>query len=176
MLALENVAEPGYLTEKLVNAQASGAVPVYYGDSRAAIKVFKKESFVDAFTEWANLGVTPQSPPSNADWFALAQRIVAIDRDATLYASYTNHESVLQDYPELEVFGVNEDGSSQFEKHNQYPNEPFPLLNRLVTDQTDSGSGTTGDTVRKLRTLFPRKFEKLTANAAAAAAIGQARF
>jgi|TARA_B110000967_G_scaffold203972_1_gene245565 hypothetical protein len=34
VLALENVAEPGYLTEKLVNAQASGAVPVYYGDSR----------------------------------------------------------------------------------------------------------------------------------------------
>jgi len=121
---------------------------------RAAIKVFKKESFVDAFTEWANLGVTPQSPPSDADWFALAQRIVAIDRDATLYASYTNHESVLQDYPELEVFGVNEDGSSQFEKHNQYPNEPFPLLNRLVTDQTDSGSGTTGDTVRNSECCF----------------------
>jgi hypothetical protein len=39
-------------TEKLVNAMASGAVPVYYGDSRAARKVFKKGTFVDVLEIW----------------------------------------------------------------------------------------------------------------------------
>ena len=166
VLALENVAEPGYLTEKLVNAQASGAVPVYYGDSRAARKVFKKDSFVDAFEEWSKLGVTPQSPPSDEDWDKLAQRIVEIDRDPELYNKYTGHESVLQDYPELEEYGVSEDGSSSFEKTVQYPNEPFPLLNRLLSDQTDEGSGTTGEAMRKIRAMFPEVFEKLTGGAA----------
>jgi hypothetical protein len=52
VLALENSAEPGYVTEKLVNAMASGAVPVYYGDSRAARKVFKKGTFVDVLEIW----------------------------------------------------------------------------------------------------------------------------
>jgi hypothetical protein len=81
VLALENVAEPGYLTEKLVNAQASGAVPIYYGDSRAARKVFKKDSYVDAFSEWRKMGVTPSSPPSVEDWRRLAERVAEIDKD-----------------------------------------------------------------------------------------------
>ena len=159
VLALENVDEPGYLTEKLVNAQASGAVPIYYGDSRAARKVFKKDSFVDAFAEWRAMGVTPQSPPSDADWHALAERVAAIDRDEALYAAYAQHDSVVQDYPETEG---TEKGEGAFEKTVHYPNETFPLINRPLEQQTDAGSGASGEAVRKIRELFPTKFARLT--------------
>ena len=40
VMAFESAAEPGYVTEKLAETLASGAVPIYYGDSRAARKVF----------------------------------------------------------------------------------------------------------------------------------------
>lgn len=159
VLALENVAEPGYLTEKLVNAQASGAVPIYYGDSRAARKVFKKDSFVDAFAEWRAMGVTPQSPPSDEDWRKLAERVVEIDRDEALYNTYAAHDSVVQDYPEGEATLR---GEEAFVKTVNYPNEPFPLINRPLDMQTDAGSGASGEAVRKIRELFPRKFARLT--------------
>ena len=162
VLALENVAEPGYLTEKLVNAQASGAVPIYYGDSRAARKVFKKDSYVDAFAEWRAMGVTPGSPPSVEDWRRLAERVVEIDRDEALYDAYSKHDSVVQDYPEGED-GAAELGEGAFEKNVHYPNEPFPLIGRPLEQQTDAFSGASGEAVRKIRELFPSKFARLTA-------------
>jgi len=165
VLALENVAEPGYLTEKLVNAFASGAVPVYYGDSRAARKVFKKESFVDAFEEWTRLGVTPSVPPSDEDWETLARRIVEIDRDPESYRRFVNRDSVLQDYPEGETW-------PSFEKTVHYPNEPFPLVNRALADQTDGGSGASGEAVRKLRALFPEKVRKVAETAGGGVSAG----
>jgi hypothetical protein len=162
VLALENVAEPGYLTEKLVNAQASGAVPIYYGDSRAARKVFKKDSYVDAFSEWRKMGVTPSSPPSVEDWRRLAERVAEIDKDEALYESYAKHDSVVQDYPEGED-GVAEEGEGEFEKTVHYPNEPFPLIGRALEQQTDLLSGASGEAVKKIRELFPSKFARLTA-------------
>ena len=134
-------------------------MPIYYGDSRAARKVFKKDSFVDAFAEWRAMGVTPQSPPSDADWRALAERVAAIDRDEALYDSYARHDSVVQDYPENE--GA-EKGEGAFVKTEHYPNEPFPLINRPLEQQTDEGSGASGEAVRKIRELFPKKFARLT--------------
>ena len=52
VMAMENSAEVGYVTEKLPNALAAGAVPIYYGDSVAARKIFKEEAYVDVLRVW----------------------------------------------------------------------------------------------------------------------------
>jgi hypothetical protein len=43
---MENNAMPGYITEKILNVYASGAVPVYWGDSVVG-EFFNKDSFID---------------------------------------------------------------------------------------------------------------------------------
>ena len=114
VLALENSAEPGYVTEKLVNAMASGAVPVYYGDSRAARKVFKRGTFVDVLEIWRLKGhvpgdpEVPGSPPTEADWDVIADYVVAIDRDPDLYAKFFAHSNALNE--DTRVGGVRRRG------------------------------------------------------------------
>lgn len=46
VFAMENNAMPGYITEKILNVYASGAVPVYWGDSVVS-EFFNKDSFID---------------------------------------------------------------------------------------------------------------------------------
>jgi len=47
ILAVENSCNKGYITEKIFNAYASGAIPVFYGDSETAKKLFNPKSFID---------------------------------------------------------------------------------------------------------------------------------
>ena len=47
VITMENSEEIGYLTEKLSNSLAGGGVPVYFGDSKAAMRVFDYRSYVD---------------------------------------------------------------------------------------------------------------------------------
>jgi hypothetical protein len=44
---MENCRKPGYVTEKIMNAFHSGAVPVYWGSEEVA-RFFNKRAFVDA--------------------------------------------------------------------------------------------------------------------------------
>jgi hypothetical protein len=154
VMAFENAAEPGYVTEKLAEALASGAVPIYYGDSRAARKVFRREAYVDVFETWGELGIVPANPPSREDWDAIAKRVVAIDRDPERYAAYAGVADVLNKTPELETYG---EGPDAFEKGTHYPNEPFPLPGRTLEDQTDEHSGATREAVEKLKKIFEPK-------------------
>ena len=46
ILAAENEIIDGYLTEKIINAYSSGAIPIYIGDSNYAKKIFNPKSFI----------------------------------------------------------------------------------------------------------------------------------
>jgi hypothetical protein len=47
VFAMENCQKPGYITEKIVNAFNSGAIPIYWGDSATVNKFFNKDAFVN---------------------------------------------------------------------------------------------------------------------------------
>jgi hypothetical protein len=47
VIAFENSAEPGYVTEKLVNPFLAGSIPVYFGNSATATQLFNPDSFID---------------------------------------------------------------------------------------------------------------------------------
>ena len=162
VLALENSAEPGYVTEKLVDAMASGAVPLYYGDSRAARKVFKQGTFVDVLEIWRLKGhvpgdpEVPGSPPTEADWDVIADYVVTIDRDPDLYAKFFAHSNALNEEPESEVY----EDAVKFEIGVDYPNEPFPQIDRPVLEQIGPDAGATREAVWRLRELFREKLDE----------------
>ena len=47
VLVAENTLEIGYVTEKIATVLAAGAIPIYFGDSKAAKLIFNPESFID---------------------------------------------------------------------------------------------------------------------------------
>jgi len=47
VFAMENCQKPGYITEKIVNAFNSGAIPLYWGDDATVNKIFNKNAFVN---------------------------------------------------------------------------------------------------------------------------------
>jgi hypothetical protein len=47
VLAIENNIKEGYVTEKIINAFASGAVPIYQGCSKTVKKQFNKKCYID---------------------------------------------------------------------------------------------------------------------------------
>ena len=46
VIAMENKIAPGYITEKILNAYASGSIPIYWGDA-VVTEFFNKDSFVN---------------------------------------------------------------------------------------------------------------------------------
>lgn len=54
IIAMENKEYPGYLTEKIVNAFAAGAIPIYYGDRETVEKYFNKEAYINV-SDFENL-------------------------------------------------------------------------------------------------------------------------
>ena len=85
------------------------------------------------------------------------------------YNAFVEEDDALQNYPEI----VEDD---EFRKGEEYPNEPFPLVNRALGDQTDYNSGNVAEAIEKLRTLFAAKLGMAERRAAAAeaAAVGRA--
>ncbi|ETK80854.1 hypothetical protein L915_13563 [Phytophthora nicotianae] len=47
VVAFENSAEPGYVTEKLVNPLLAGSIPIYLGNSTTASQLFNPGSYID---------------------------------------------------------------------------------------------------------------------------------
>ena len=45
VLAMENSDKEGYVTEKILNAFYSGAIPIFYGD-RSVLEYFNKDAFI----------------------------------------------------------------------------------------------------------------------------------
>ena len=166
VMAMENSEENGYVTEKLPNALAAGAVGIYYGDSLAARKIFKEESFVDVLHVWRN--VLPghrarkkdSHPETEEDWLAIARYIVAIDMDKEAYKKYAV-DNVLNGFPELVTatsgLGENEEEAEEEEQKEReedeapmgYPNEPWPLVSRDIREQ--ALNPTIAEAVEKLR-------------------------
>jgi len=71
-LCFENERHPGYCTEKLVDAFASGTVPIYLGDPRVG-EMFNTRAFV-------NVGDFPSME-------AAVERVKALDRDTAAYTA-----------------------------------------------------------------------------------------
>lgn len=71
-IAFENASHPGYTTEKIVQAFASGTIPIYWGDPLVA-RTFNTEAFVNVM-EYGN-------------WDEALERIRAIDNDDELLIS-----------------------------------------------------------------------------------------
>lgn len=47
VMAMENSQKPGYVTEKIINAFNSGAIPIYWGDSATVKAIFNNKAFID---------------------------------------------------------------------------------------------------------------------------------
>jgi len=91
-LCFENDRYPGYCTEKLVDAFASGAVPVYLGDPRVE-EMFNPRAFV-------NVGAFPSLE-------AAVERVKELDRDDAAYAAMAREPIFSGGIPrlaELEAF------------------------------------------------------------------------
>lgn len=71
VFAMENRSVSGYITEKILNAYAAGAVPIFWGDSSTAKRLFNPESFLD---------VSDYNTPAEA-----AEAIIALDANPAAY-------------------------------------------------------------------------------------------
>lgn len=87
--AFENSSTPGYVTEKITDAFAAAAVPVYWGDPRIAAE-FNPASFLSAFdfpTLDALADAVKEIFADDARWLAMAQApILGADSLAARYA------------------------------------------------------------------------------------------
>ena len=101
VLVMENVIEPGYVTEKLATAIASGAIPIYYGDDAAASLIFEKASFI-SITKLSKQVSRERSP--DEVWDEVAQMIVDIILDRDKLEEYFSSDKVTQ--PEAFSFDV----------------------------------------------------------------------
>ena len=119
----------------------------------------------------------PGSPQTQADWDIIADHIVTIDRDPELYAQFFKHTNALNEAPEREKY----DDDTSFEVSSffvlllfartdvlfcliqlgvDYPNEPFPQIDRPVAEQIGAGAGATREAVWRLRDLFRAKLDE----------------
>lgn len=75
-IAFENNSQPGYTTEKLIEAMLAGTIPIYWGDPLVG-RDFDTRSFLSAHDS------------SSLD--DLVERVVAVDRDPGLQAELARH-------------------------------------------------------------------------------------
>ncbi len=91
VIAFENTSSPGYTTEKLVEAFAAGAVPIYWGDPKVD-QVFNQQSFINC----AEYGLTAQGTEE-----AIAQivkKVISVDRDESQYRKMLCEPAFLPTY------------------------------------------------------------------------------
>jgi len=74
VICFENRSLPEYLTEKLSNAYLGGAVPIYWGSTRAVTEWFNPDAF---------LALAPEA--TDADMDRLVARVLALDADDAAY-------------------------------------------------------------------------------------------
>ena len=143
---------------------------------------FHMGNWTDAVFSFVNRHVpgdpsVPGSPPTQADWDIIADHIVTIDRDPELYAQFFKHTNALNEAPEREKY----DDDTSFEVSSffvlllfartdvlfcliqlgvDYPNEPFPQIDRPVAEQIGAGAGATREAVWRLRDLFRAKLDE----------------
>ena len=87
VIVMENTLEMGYVTEKLGGPLAAGAVPIYWGDSEAAAKVFNPASYIDSQTILRDAG-RPADAYSVFDYQYVADFVIGVDADRSKYEEY----------------------------------------------------------------------------------------
>ena len=128
VLALENKYEKGYVSEKLVTAIASGAIPIYFGDSLAARILFNRASFVDASEVFASSGFrTNLDNATDNDWDLVAKEIFKINNELDSLRKFSTATAFPSSFKEDIVA-------------NGYPNKPFPptCLHTTAVTQFDA--------------------------------------
>lgn len=83
-IAMENLAAPNYVTEKLLNAILAGSIPIYYGDPEWVKRVFNEKAIIFV-----------QDFPSLE---ACAQYVLAVDRNPSWLAQYQNQPVFVKDW------------------------------------------------------------------------------
>ena len=84
VLVMENSIEYGYVTEKLVQALAAGAIPIYYGHQQSVRAIFNDTSFVDVENIWRSVTTDGVEPSTDEEWDKVASVILNIVMDASL--------------------------------------------------------------------------------------------
>ena len=119
VLVMENSIEYGYVTEKLVQALAAGAIPIYYGHQRSVRAIFNDTSFVDVENIWRSVTTDGVEPSTDEEWDKVASVILNIVMDASLSRHYLLNnvfnqqrnrpmQNVLQPFPP-ECLGISGD-------------------------------------------------------------------
>jgi hypothetical protein len=97
-IAFENASQPGYVTEKIVDAFQAGCVPIYWGSSRVA-EEFNPSTFIDFHCDEAevrhSLGLNPNKKlwqplrffVQAAALVKLTRRVVDLDKNEAAYRS-----------------------------------------------------------------------------------------
>ena len=108
VLTMENTVEPGYVSEKIATALAAGAIPVYYGDTRAARSIFNESSFIALTDLWDTLGISKEPEEfTRVEWDRTARALIDLMTDNVRVNSFfirnslAVHTHVLEPYDEL---------------------------------------------------------------------------
>ena len=142
---MENSEEIGYLTEKLSNSLAGGGVPVYFGDSKAAMRVFDYRSYVDMKRILVEANRQPNIEYiTESDWEMVSRFILDLDKDKERYNSYLL-DNVLAS-PEQESV-ANEQDRAALGKENAPTDYPayFPRNDMSLEEQVDAARVEGGD-------------------------------
>ncbi|ACO68250.1 fucosyltransferase [Micromonas commoda] len=113
VLVMENYPEPGYVSEKLVDALAGGAIPIYYGDISAAKLIFNESAFIHIPSIWRSVNASIAEPPSFENFVLAAEYIIDISRSP-----------YLKDYLITDVMAKHERLPDY--EHAGFPSIPFP--------------------------------------------------
>lgn len=89
-IAFENLAQPGYLTEKLLDAFSVNTIPIYWGDETVS-KLFNPEAFINCH--------------DYPDMKSVAEEVARINEDDDLYIHMIS-QSIFIDGVEPELFRV----------------------------------------------------------------------
>jgi hypothetical protein len=148
-IAFENESYPGYTTEKIVEPMLVDSIPIYWGDPLVG-RDFDTRSF---------LSVHDQGPLTRRSLDDLVERVVAVDRDATL------HEELLA-RPWLRGNSVPPcaDAGAILERFTTIFETPIEPVARRRTAARALGLHRLPAEVASVRRRLVRKWRKLTAD------------
>lgn len=100
-IAMENVAAPNYVTEKLLNAFLAGSIPIYYGDPTWVKRVFNEKAiiFVQDFPSLEACAKFILAVDRNPVWLKQYQDQPVFIKDTSFFT--TNEDEVCDDYKKM---------------------------------------------------------------------------
>lgn len=177
VITMENTEEVGYLTEKLSNSLAGGGVPIYFGDSEAAMRVFNKRSYIDMKSILSEAHrPTALNQITERDWQIIARFVLDLDKDKERYNSYLM-DNVLAP-PEQERAADEEKRAAlgNMNAPTDYPSY-FPRLDLSLEEQVERSPELKAATTRLRERVFEqrRRATRLGSAKRRAPGLGRAR-